>query len=135
MAIGTGVNGILKINTGTSGSPTYTLIGGQRTATLSFSKSSVDVTNKSDVGWENTLGTTRGITISCEGLIDEADAGFLELRNVFWNNVRDQFQFLTPGGTTFTGTFEMESLDESYPFDDATGYSMSLKSVGAITKA
>jgi TP901-1 family phage major tail protein len=134
MAIATGINGILKINTGTLGSPTYTTISGQRSATLTFSKNSVDVTHKGDAGWERTLGISRGVSISCEGFADEADPGFQELRNVFWNNVQDQFQFVTPGAVTYTGTFELESLDETSPYDDAASFSCTLKSVGVITK-
>lgn len=135
MAVGIGVNGLLKINTGTVGTPTYTTIGAQRTATITFSKKTVDITNKGDAGWENSTGTTRGVGITCAGLVDELDAGFLELRNLFWGNVSDQFQFLTPGGITYTGTYEMDSIDEEYPFDDAVGYSVTLKSKGVITKA
>lgn len=135
MAIGTGITGVLKINTGTSGSPTYTMINAQRNASLDFGKKSVDVTHKGDAGWERTLGVSRSVSISCDGLVDEADAGYLELRNVFWNNVQDQFQFLTPGGVTYTGTFEMETLNESYPYEDAVGWQITLKSVGAIVKA
>lgn len=135
MAIATGITSVLKINTGTSGSPTYTMINAQREASIDLGKKSVDVTHKGDAGWERTLGVSRSITITCGGLVDEADAGFLELRNVFWNNVQDQFQFLTAGGVTYTGTFELENLNEAYPYDDAMGWQITLKSVGAITKA
>ncbi len=134
MAVGIGVNGLLYINTGTVISPTYTLIGGQRSATITESKETVDITNKGDFGWKNTTGTVRGVTIDFDGLVDEVDAGFLALRDVFWNNVSKQFRFNTPGAVTYTGTFEMSSLEESYPFDDAVGYSASLASKGAVVK-
>ena len=134
MAVGIGVNGLLYINTGTVGSPTYTLIGGQRNATITETKDAVDITNKGDSGWKNTTGTVRGVTIDFDGLVDEADTGFIALRDVFWNNVSDQFRFTTPGAVTYTGTFELDSLEESYPYDDAVGYSATLNSKGAVTK-
>jgi predicted secreted protein len=135
MAVGIGVSGILYINTGTDASPTYTLIGGQRNASLDFSKKTVDITNKGDFGWDNFTATTRGVTVDVDGLVDEADAGFQQLRLVFWNNVSMKFRFNTPSGVTYSGTFELDSLNESYPYDDAVGYKASLKSKGTVTKA
>ena len=134
MAVGIGVNGLLYINTGTVASPTYILIGGQRNATLKNSKSTVDITNKGDFGWRNTTGTVREVSIDFDGLVDEADSGFLALRDVFWNNVSKLFRFITPGGVTFTGTYELDTIDENYPYDDAVGYSATLNSKGAVTK-
>lgn len=134
MAVGIGVNGLLYINTGTTASPTYTLVGGQRNAKIRKSKKSVDITTKGDFGWENSTGTVRGLEISFDGLIDEVDTGFLALRDVFWNNVSKLFRFITPGGVTYTGTFELDNIEEGYPYDQAVDYSATLKSKSAVTK-
>ncbi len=134
MAIGTGVKGILYINTGTDSAPTWTLVGGQRNATLSFSKESVDVTNKGDYGWRNTVGTTRGVSIDIDGLVDEADSGYLAFEDVFFSNTVKKYEFRTPNGRTISGTFELSNLDNSYPYDDAVGYSATLESKGQVAR-
>lgn len=141
MAITTGLNGKLYINTNTVASPTWTFIGGQRSAKLSKNHEATDVTNKGDAGWERSIGTTRSLSIDLEGFVDEADAGFLALADVFWSDLgsttttQKQFQFRTPGARTFTGQFNLSKLDEDHPMKDGVGYSASLKSSGVITKA
>jgi len=137
MAVGIGVNGILKINTGTDASPTYTLIGGQRNAKVNMNNKTVDITTKGNFGWADSLNTVRDISIEVDGLVDELDAGFLALEQMFWSPpaAGKKFQFLTPGGRTVTGSFMLDGIPEDFPYADAVGYKASIKSKGVIVLA
>ena len=51
----TGVDILVKVNTGTEETPEWTTVGGQRNATLNLSSTGVDVTSKDNYGWADEL--------------------------------------------------------------------------------
>lgn len=129
-----GLDGLLYINTGTTASPTWTLIAGQKNASFSFKKATVDITCKDNSGWEDFIGTTRGWTVSADGLVEEADDGFLYLEDAFFDDATREFKFITPVGREFEGEGEIETLDEKFPYDNVIEYSLTVKGKGALTK-
>jgi TP901-1 family phage major tail protein len=46
-----GIDILVKVNTGTAQTPTYTAVAGQRGATLNRSAETIDLTNKEGDGW------------------------------------------------------------------------------------
>ncbi len=135
MAVGIGLTGLAYINTGTTGSPTWTEIGGQKSASISFKKKTVDITCKGNAGWEDFIGTTRGWSLTIKGLVDEVDAGYLYMEAMFFDNATREFKLVTPVGRTYIGTAEMDSLDDDFPYDSTYDYSVSLKGKGALAAA
>src|SRR5512141_1496642 len=56
---------------------TYTKIGGQTGGSLNRSGSPADVTNKDSAMYKETIPGFKEWTVDCDGLYDEADAGYL----------------------------------------------------------
>lgn len=128
-----GLDGLLYINTGTTASPTWTLIAGQKNASYSFKKATVDITCKDNSGWEDFIGTTRGWTVTADGLCEETDAGFLYLEAAFFDDSTREFKFITPTDRYFQGEAEIETFDEKFPYDNTVEYSVTLKGKGELT--
>ena len=50
-----GVDFLLKVNTGTAETPVWTVIGGQRGATLSLTAEQIDASNKQSGAWKTSV--------------------------------------------------------------------------------
>tara|TARA_R110000803_G_scaffold43401_6_gene92619 strand:+ start:824 stop:1231 length:408 start_codon:yes stop_codon:yes gene_type:complete len=133
MAAQRGAALLLKFNTtGT----TYVTIAGLRSTSLSLNDESVDVTNK-DSGGNKTLLANGGIhSMSVSGSGVFTDAAVEEnLRAAMNGTTFANFQILLPDFGTYTGAFNVTSLEYSGEFNGEVTYSLSLESSGAITYA
>lgn len=135
MAGVTGVDFILAINTGTSGSPVYTDIGGQRNATLNLGLGTTDVTTKDSSNWEESLPTIRNWSIDFDALLLETDTGFLEVEDWYMNRTQLQVRFTTAASNTYTGNVTVTSVSMETPHDGEAVISGTLQGTGALTKA
>ncbi len=97
-----GLDVYLKVNTGTVGAPVWTKVGGQRGATITASLGDIDVTDKDNEGWSDSLPGLRSFEVEFDGFLIEDDAGFLELKKGFWDRKDLQCQVITPDHT-YTG--------------------------------
>lgn len=132
MAGVSGINFLLKVNTGTSGSPVYTSVGGQRGATLNLGMSPIDTTSKDSANWEEHVAGNRNWSIDADALILESDTGYAELIDWYFNNTQLQVEILTAGSHTFIGLASVTSLPHDMPHDGEATFSVTLQGSGAL---
>ena len=64
-----GITFLLRVNTGTAGSPSYTTIAAQRSATLNRSAETIDVTTKDSNRWTESIYGNREWSIDADAYL------------------------------------------------------------------
>jgi len=120
-----------------SGSPvTYATIGGMRSTSIAINDETVDVTNK-DSGINRVLLANGGITsmaISGSGVFTDSASEAL-VQAAMGAGTFSAYQFLIPDFGTYTGSFQLVSLEYAGEYNGEVTYSFSFESSGAITFA
>tara|TARA_R110000787_G_scaffold99443_2_gene204005 strand:- start:725 stop:1135 length:411 start_codon:yes stop_codon:yes gene_type:complete len=120
-----------------SGSPvTYATIGGMRSTSIAINDETVDVTNK-DSGINRVLLANGGITsmaISGSGVFTDSASEAL-VQAAMGAGAFSAYQFLIPDFGTYTGSFQLVSLEYAGEYNGEVTYSFSFESSGAITFA
>ena len=144
MAAQKGLDMLIKMDI----SGTQTTIGGLRSSSISLSDESLDVTNKDSSGTRTLLagGGVNSIAISGSGVFTDS-ASEVALRTSYQaqqnttNGSSSQtaafetFQFLVPNLGTYTGAFNITSLEYAGEYNGEVTYTMSFESAGYITFA
>ena len=116
-----------------SGTPTT--IGGLRSSSITINDEMVDVTNK-DSSNNRTLLANAGVfsmSISGSGVFTDS-AAEIAFRSAALNAATLQiFSFIIPDLGTYSGTFQVTSLEYAGEYNGEATYSFSLESSGAIT--
>jgi len=127
----------LLVKAGNAASPeVFTTVAGLRDTSISINAESIDVTNK-DSARVRTLLANAGIksfSVSGSGVFTDSATEQLILTN-FSAATFLNYQFLVPDYNTFTGAFQVTSLEYSGSYNGEVTYSMSFESAGAITIA
>ena len=127
----------MLMKVGNGGSPeTFTTIAGLRSTSLTINNESVDVTNK-DSSNQRTLLAAAGvqsISVSGSGVFTDSASETTMKTNVLADTI-DNYQFLVPDFGTFTGGFQVTSVEYAGEYNGEVTYSMSFESSGAITFA
>ena len=127
----------LLMKIGNAGSPeTFTTIGGMRSTSLAMNDEMVDITNK-DSSRARTLlaqGGTNSMTVSGSGVFTDT-ASEATLKGKFDVSALTNYQFLVPDFGTFTGSFQLTTLEYAGEFNGEVTYSFTFESSGAITFA
>lgn len=134
MAKTKGIDVYLKVNTGTHASPVWTKIGGQKDATVNFSRADIDVTDKDSAGWEESIPGNRRLEVDCDCFFIEDDAGTLEIIEAWTlapDSVMLEAQVITKV-KTYQGAFGFSKAGIKASEKDAAAFSFSLKSTGVI---
>lgn len=132
-----GLEMLIRMNTGTAAVPVWTTVAGLRSKTFTLNKDTVDVTDADSVGrWRELLGGAgvKSMSVSGEGVFkdqtpDEA------VRAAFFQDTITDFQLLVPSFGTFTGLFDIPSIEYAGEHAGEITFSMSLESAGPITFA
>ena len=107
-------------------------IASVRQIDISYNGEPIDITSYDSSGWQELLATSAqdSISISLSGLADTTSA----IRADFFNDKSKTIVVTFPSsGDSFTGTFQMTSLSEGAPYNDATSFTMELQSSGTVT--
>jgi len=145
MAAQKGKDILMKINT--TGS-TFVTVGGLRSTSITLNDESVDITNKDSLGTRTLLAGAgvNSVSISGSGVFTDSTSEVL-VRTSFaaQQNSSDgasaqtpafkNFQFLVTGLGTYTGSFQITSIEYAGEFNGEATYSMSFESAGYITFA
>jgi len=128
----------VSVNTGTPSEPTWTKVGGQKDATISFSQDPVDLTDKDSGGWKERELGNREVTVDFDSFLIEDDAGWTELKKGLVTGTGVEHEKVnckieTPG-YEYVGDFIMTGLSISGPNEDAGTVSFSLISDGEIAE-
>ena len=127
----------MLMKVGNGGSPeSFTTIGGLRSTSLTINNESVDVTNKDSSNNRTMLAAAgvQSISVSGSGVFTDAASETTIKTNVLADTI-DNYQFLVPDFGTFTGGFQVTSVEYAGEFNGEVTYSMSFESSGAITFA
>jgi TP901-1 family phage major tail protein len=129
-------------------SGTKTTIGGLRSTSITLNDESVDITNKDSLGTRTLLAGAgvNSLSVSGSGVFTDS-AAEVAVRTAFaaQQNTSDgssaqtaafeSFEFIIPNLGTYTGAFQITSLEYAGEYNGEATYSMSFESAGYITFA
>ena len=144
MAAQKGLDVLMKIDI----SGTKTTIGGLRSTSITLNDESVDITNKDSLGSRTLLAGAgvNSLSISGSGVFTDS-AAEVAVRTAFQAQQNtsngssgqtaafESFQFRIPNLGTYTGNFQITSLEYAGEYNGEATYSMSFESAGYITFA
>ena len=144
MAAQKGLDVLMKIDI----SGTKTTIGGLRSTSITLNDESVDITNKDSLGSRTLLAGAGVNSLSVSGSGDFTDsASEVAVRTAFQAQQNtsngssaqtaafETFEFIIPNLGTYTGAFQITSLEYAGEYNGEATYSMSFESAGYITFA
>lgn len=113
---------------------TPTTIGGMRSKSISLNKETVDVTDSDSVGqWRELLSGAgvKSASISGSGVFKDS-AAEQQVRAWFFDDTMPTMQFIVPDLGTFSGPFDIPTLEYSGEYNGEAQFSMSFESAGQL---
>jgi hypothetical protein len=132
MAQEAGKNWKFHLNTGTTLSPSWTLIGNQKDGSVSFKQNMIDTTTKSDAGWTSNTATTKDMASSFSIIYDKTDQTHAALMAAALNQTLKHFKLIGASGENWI-YFAYVSLECAVPVDNMAEVSVTLERNGAPT--
>jgi TP901-1 family phage major tail protein len=135
MAYQKGSDMLLKLDTASTGGPTFTTVAALQTKEISISTDQVDVTNQDSAGKWRELLAGAGITkasVSGSGVFNDTASEGAVLTSLL-NGTIKQWQIIVPGLGTFQGLFQVTQCQYQAPHDKEVKYDIKLESAGQIT--
>jgi TP901-1 family phage major tail protein len=133
MAKVTGLQVILKANTGTPESPTYTVVGGQKDGSINITGDAIDVSSKDGDGWKEFLLGLKGWDMDLDGVIKENDAGAQALIDAFFNGDEILVKAEFPDGSFYSGNAVVVSMPIKAPMGGDATFTFKIQGTGALT--
>lgn len=144
MAAQKGLDMLLKMDI----SGTQTTVGGLRSSSITMNDESVDITNKDSLGTRTLLAGAgvNSVSISGSGVFTDSTAE-VAVRTAYQAQQNttngssaqtaafQSFQFAIPDLGTYTGAFQITSLEYAGEYNGEATYSMSFESAGYVTFA
>ena len=124
---------LLYVNTGTVGSPTWTLVGGQRGASLGRTADSIDLSHKTSGGWKSMKAGLRGWSVDLDGLVLLQDAGLQALESAFMSGLEVNIKMEYPDGTIQTGWGSLTDFSMETPHDGEASIKGTIDGNGELT--
>lgn len=126
---------LIYINTGaTEASPTWTLLGGQRSGDLSRTAEEIDAAHKTSGGWKSSLPGLRSWSLDLESVYLAGDTGakFLEAAFLAGKEVHIKFEY--PDKSYITGWGAITDCSLSAPHDDVATISGTINGDGPLSE-
>ena len=135
MAVQKGASLVVKIGNGAS-PEVFTTVAGLQDTSIGINQETVDVTNKDSSRVRTLLaqGGVKSFTITGSGIFQD-DASEQSVLSAFDGASFTNFQFLVPDYNTFTGAFQVTTLDYTGTYNGAVQYSMTFESASTVTIA
>lgn len=130
-----GIDILVSVNTGTVAVPVYTVVGGQRGATLNRSSESIDVTSKVTGDWKKSLSGFKEWSVDCDGLFALTDTGFVALETAFEAGAEVLIKIANGTVLVYSGSAIITDFPIEAPYDDVATYAVSFTGTGALVKA
>ena len=134
MAQEPGKNWKFYLNTGTTASPTWTLVSNQKDGSVGFKQNMIDTTTKSDSGWTSSTATTKHMSSSFSIIYDKTDATHAALMAAALAQTLKHFKLIGASGENWI-YFAYVSLECSVPVDNMAEVTVTLDRNGAPTYA
>lgn len=132
-----GCDVLLKVaKEGTNGATptTYVTIGGQTGATLNRSAETIDVTDKTNDGYKESMAGLKEWSVDCDGFLVINDAGIAILDEQFEAR-KPVYVEIIMGGQKYTGSGYITDYPIEMPLDSAVSYSLSISGASKLNKA
>jgi len=129
----TGVDILVKVNTGTEETPEWTTVGGQRDATLNLNSTAIDVTSKDSDGWAERINGINDWGIEFGALYVPSDVAYEALETAYMEREQIMVQLAMPSGKTYSGK-GIISLSITGPYNAEATYSGSITAASKLTK-
>lgn len=114
-----------------------TKIAGQKDASLSLDKETIDVTTKDSNGWNEYLHGVKSWSIDCSALLSPSqemeDATFNYLVKCFMEDLEVEVSVEINSKVQCKGKTLLTSLPISFPMGDAVSYDVTLQGNGPLT--
>ena len=130
----TGIDVLVKVNTGTDDMPVWTTVAGQRGLSRGFSVDTIDVTSKDTVGWREFIAGFSSWTIDFDGLYVEDDAGYQALMDAVLSKKPVKVRMIDSKGKGLEGLAIITDFPLEAPYDAEMTYSVSLQGTGPLTE-
>jgi TP901-1 family phage major tail protein len=121
---------LILVNTGTPETPTYSVVGCQRDATIERTAAEIDVSCKDSADFRGLPGRRKS-TLTLDKLYVPTDQDYQALEAAYENNELILIARQESGDVTATADAFVTSLSESFPDQDAAIVSISLTVDGA----
>jgi len=123
---------LIQVGSG-GGGETFTTVACARSTSFSLNSEQIDVTSKCTMPWKTLIeGGIRSASASFSGIFNN-DATLATMITKARDGVISNFKLVSARGDSFTGAFQVTSMERSGEYNDAEQYSFSLESSGAIT--
>lgn len=132
-----GVDFLIKVNTGTRETPVWTVIGGQRGATLNLTANQIDASNKQSGAWTTSVPGMLSWSIDADAVMLTdisgltVDAGRAKLLACFTNRELVHVRYVRKDGSKFQGYAAITDLSEEAPHDGAATFKITLNGSGS----
>ncbi len=126
---------LIYLNTGaTEATPTWTLLGGQRSGDLNREADEIDASHKTSGGWKSTLPGLRSWSIDLETVYLAGDTGakFLEAAFLAGKQVHVKFEY--PDKSFVTGWGSITECSLSTPHDDVATLKGTISGDGPLSE-
>tara|TARA_R100000700_G_C3135241_1_gene118967 strand:+ start:19 stop:432 length:414 start_codon:yes stop_codon:yes gene_type:complete len=135
MAVQKGASLLVKLGNGAS-PEVFTTLAGLRDTSISINQEMVDVTNKDSSRVRQLLaqGGVKSFTISGSGIFTDSASEQTMVSN-FDSSTNKNYQFIVPDFNTFTGAFQVTSMEFNGTYNDSVQYSFTFESSDTVTIA
>lgn len=114
---------------------TNQVLAGQKNATLNRSAETIDSTSKDSEGyWTESVAGFKSWSIDADGAFVESDAAYQILEDSYLNSEPITVFIEFPSGLRYLGSTIITDFPIEAPYDDLTGYSLSLQGTGPLLK-
>ena len=129
-----GIDFLIYINTGTSGSPAYTKVAGQRGGTFNLSSDEIDLSSKDNYGFSDRDYGTQEWSIDGDGVFIEGDTSHDAIIDAFLAREALLVRWTFPSGKSYEGRAIITEFPIEAPYDDVATYSLTLAGKGPFTE-
>jgi len=133
MAVTKGVDIVIMVDTG-SGTPTWSIVGGQQNATLSETADTMETTNKQSSNYREFDYSLNSWTISADGVLILDDVAYAALVDAMRGQEKVKVRVKESATKALEGFAIVTSRDLDAPYDDVATYSVELQGTGALSE-
>ncbi len=128
----TGLDVLLKVNTGTDVAPVWVAVACQRGATLNRSADTIEASYKGSGAWKTYLQGFKDWSIDCDGLYTFGADEFAGLETAFEGGELVMIEIVDPDDNGFKGSAIITDFPIEAPYDGELTYKVSLQGSGAL---
>lgn len=119
---------------GEEANPTWTLLGGQRSADLTQSADEIDASTKTSGGWGSHIQGLKTWSLDCEFVYMKSDPGMVALTEAFRAGAEVMIKLEYSDKSFQTGWGYITDLSPSAPHDDVATVSCTISGNGEISE-